>query len=158
MACKLYLNTTRKCRQRVCMFFSLDSFSGNLSDWETTQQTLTSGSPKPALAQLTDDSCSFSTSATGLAMLVGGKTGPWQVGHWYPAGAVWRGSRDAKLLRHDQWKTSVGNKINSFTLQEPAQGLIYLSYEHNKQNSINLHCSAYNQLLTWTGKETLISP
>lgn len=82
--------------------FLLYWFSGYNDEREITQQRLTSGSPKPALAQLTDDNCSFSTSATGLAMLVGGKTGPWQVGHWYPAGAVWRGSRDARLLRHAQ--------------------------------------------------------
>lgn len=70
------------------------------------QQVLTKGNPKPALAQLTDDSCSLSWSAIGLARFGEGNTGPWQTGHWYPAGAVWRGSRDAKVFRQDQWKTS----------------------------------------------------
>lgn len=74
------------------------------------QQVVTNGNPKPARAQFTDESCSLSTSATGLARLEGGNTGPWQEGHWYPAGAVWSGSRDAKLFRHAQWKTSTGRQ------------------------------------------------
>lgn len=78
---------------------------------------LTKGNPKPALAQLTEASCSFSTSAIGLARFEGGNSGPWQTGHWYPAGAVWRGSRDARLLRQDQWKTSAGERSGKKTCQ-----------------------------------------
>lgn len=41
-----------------------------------SSQVLTKGNPKPALAQLTDASCSFSTSAIGLARFEGGNSGP----------------------------------------------------------------------------------
>lgn len=36
----------------------------------------TKGNPRPALAQLTEASCSFSTSAMGLARFEGGNNGP----------------------------------------------------------------------------------
>lgn len=59
------------------MLCSLELLTKALSHVVMYQQyVLTKGSPKPALAQLTDASCSFSTSATGLARFEGGNTGP----------------------------------------------------------------------------------
>lgn len=49
---------------------------------------ITSGKPRPALAQLTPASFSLSTSATGLIRLWGGNNGCRHDGHVYPAGAV----------------------------------------------------------------------
>lgn len=50
------------------------------------------GRPSPALAQLTLESICLSISATGDAMLLGGKIPDLHVGHVYPAGAVLAGS------------------------------------------------------------------
>lgn len=74
--------------------------------WLSPPIFLTRGRPSPALAQLTKDNCSLSMSAIGLARLEGGNTGPWQLGHWYPAGAVCRGNRAARWWRQAQWNTS----------------------------------------------------
>lgn len=92
--------------------FSLYSFHSTTKESQVLLPT--SGRPNPALAQLTEESCSLRVSATGLARLVGGNTGPWQVGHWYPAGAVYSGSRAAKSFRHDQWnKSEIERKLQT---------------------------------------------
>lgn len=66
----------------------------------------TKGRPRPALAQLTLVKLFLRLSAIGDTTLPAGKIGPWQVGHVYPAGAVFGGKLLAYESRHFQWKTS----------------------------------------------------
>lgn len=63
---------------------------------------LTKGIPNPTRAQFTFWSFSRRISATGETRFGGGKTGPLQDGHVYPAGAVVGGNWRSKLSRQCQ--------------------------------------------------------
>lgn len=67
---------------------------------------ITSGRPRPALAQLRFDRVCLSWSATGETMLLAGNMAAWQLGQVYPAGAVLAGSCLAYLSRQAKWNTS----------------------------------------------------
>lgn len=71
------------------------------------------------------------------------------MGHWYPAGAVWSGSRDAKLLRQAQWNTSVEEK-KKFTLHHSNRDgmLFFNAQQENKKISIHLYCFAFLNTIT----------